>query len=155
VVTPDIMTLGKAVGGGLPVGVMCAKPELAKLLVPGTHGSTLGGNAICMAVAKTIFDVIERDNLLENAATLGEHAAARLRGDARLAGKIAEVRGRGLFLGVDLAAVPEKFVERALERGVLINLTAGKVVRLAPPLNITRQQLDAGLDVVIDLIASA
>jgi acetylornithine/N-succinyldiaminopimelate aminotransferase len=73
-ILPDIMTLGKAIGGGLPVGVMFARPEIAKLLVPGKHGSTLGGNPICMAVSRTIFDVIERENLLEHAAQLGEHA---------------------------------------------------------------------------------
>src|SRR5207247_9034351 len=80
-ITPDIMTLGKAVGGGLPVGVMFARPALADLLAPGKHGSTLGGNAICMAVSKTIFDVIERDKLTDRAAVLGEHAIARLRNE--------------------------------------------------------------------------
>ena len=67
VITPDIMTLGKAVGGGLPVGIMFAKPQLAALLTPGKHGSTLGANGICMAVTKAIFDTIERDGLLEHA----------------------------------------------------------------------------------------
>src|SRR5206468_3402656 len=95
VVLPDIMTLGKAIGGGLPVGVMFAKPELAALLVPGKHGCTLGGNPICMNVAKTIFDVIEREKLLEHAATLGEHAMARLRNESKIATKVAEIRGRG------------------------------------------------------------
>src|SRR5690606_14697341 len=64
-VTPDIMTLGKAAGGGLPVGVMYARPEVAKLLVPGKHGCTLGANPICMAVSRTIMDVIERERLLD------------------------------------------------------------------------------------------
>ena len=74
-IEPDIMTLGKAVGGGLPVGVMFAKPEIAKLLVPGKHGCTLGGNPICMAVAKTIFDVIEREKLTETRRRLGEYGS--------------------------------------------------------------------------------
>jgi predicted acetylornithine/succinylornithine family transaminase len=154
VVEPDIMTLGKAVGGGLPVGVMYAKPQAAALLVPGTHGSTLGGNPICMAVARTIFDVIQRDNLLAHAATLGEQAMSRLRNESRLKGKVTDVRGRGVMIGVELAAPPEKFVERGLERGLVLNLTAKQVIRLAPAINIRKDVWDAAIDGVIDLIAS-
>ncbi len=151
---PDIMTLGKAVGGGLPVGVMCAKPDLANLLVPGTHGCTLGGNAICMAVAKTILDVIEQENLLAHASQLGEHAIARLRANSNIAHKIADIRGRGLFLGIELTTAPVKLVEKAMERNLIVNLTAAKVIRLAPPINIPLQQWDQGLDQLIELIAS-
>ncbi|HEV7301381.1 MAG TPA: acetylornithine/succinylornithine family transaminase [Tepidisphaeraceae bacterium] len=154
VVEPDIMTLGKAVGGGLPVGVMFAKPEIAAHLVPGKHGSTLGGNPICMAVSKTIFDVIEREKLVDNAATLGEHAIARLKSDKRIAGKVAGVRGRGLFIGIELKAPPEKLNERALENGVNLNLTSKNVIRLAPPINIDRATLDEGLDRTIATIAA-
>jgi predicted acetylornithine/succinylornithine family transaminase len=152
-IVPDIMTLGKAVGGGLPVGVMYARPELAQLLVPGKHGSTLGGNAICMAVSRTIFDVIERDGLVTNAAVLGEHATARLKNEKRIAAKIAGIRGRGLFLGIELKQPPEKLVDRALERGIIINLTAKTVVRLAPPINIDRGLWDQGLDALISLLS--
>ena len=153
-VEPDIMTLGKAVGGGLPVGVMYAKPDLAKLLIPGTHGCTLGGNPICMAVAKTIFDVIERESLVAYAAALGELAIARLRNESRLKDKIVEVRGRGLMLGIQLKDAPEKFLDKALARGLVINLTAKQVVRLAPPINIRREEWLGGLDRVVDLIVS-
>jgi acetylornithine/N-succinyldiaminopimelate aminotransferase len=155
VIEPDIMTLGKAVGGGLPVGVMYAKPELAKLLVPGKHGCTLGGNPICMAVARTIFDVIERERLLEHAHALGEHAMNRLRNDPKINHKIAEVRGAGLFIGVELKREPERFVERAARAGVIGNLTAKKVIRIAPPINISRDILDRGLDLLIEQIAAA
>ena len=154
IVEPDIMTLGKAVGGGLPVGVMFAKPDLAKLMVPGTHGSTLGANPICMAASRTIFDVIERENLLANAASLGEHAMSRLSKDQRIADKIASVRGRGLMIGIELKEANEKIVEKGLERGIVINLTAQKVIRLAPPVNISRQDWDKGLDLVTETIAA-
>ena len=154
IIEPDIMTLGKAVGGGLPVGVMFAKPELARLLVPGTHGSTLGGNGICMAVARTVFDVIERERLLEHAAAMGELAVARLQNDSRVAAKVAEIRGRGLMLGLELKQPVEKLVERGLERGVVINLTAQKIIRLAPPLNIPRQFWEQGLDALAQVIES-
>jgi acetylornithine/succinyldiaminopimelate/putrescine aminotransferase len=155
VVTPDIMTLGKAVGGGLPVGVMWARPEVAKLLVPGTHGSTLGANPICMAVARTIFEVIERDRLLGHAEELGADAGARLRDEKRLKGKIVDVRGRGLMLGVELKSAPAAgFLERAMAKGVLINLTARQVVRLAPAINVTHEDWARGLDRVIEVLAA-
>lgn len=154
-IVPDIMTMGKAVGGGLPVGIMFARPEVAALLVPGKHGCTLGANAICMSVTRTIFDVIERERLVEQAISLGEHAVARLKNESKLAAKVAQVRGRGLFLGIELKDEPQKLVEKGLENGVVINLTAKKVVRLAPPINITRQDWDAGLDAVIKTISAA
>ncbi|HLL89283.1 MAG TPA: aminotransferase class III-fold pyridoxal phosphate-dependent enzyme, partial [Tepidisphaeraceae bacterium] len=154
-IEPDILTLGKAVGGGLPVGVMYAKPALADLLVPGKHGATLGGNPIAMASARTVFDVIERDDLTTNAAVLGEHAMARLRNEKRIAAKVAGVRGRGLFIGVELKDVPQKLVERGLERGVILNVTAQKVIRLAPPINIDQATLDKGLDRVVETIAAS
>jgi predicted acetylornithine/succinylornithine family transaminase len=154
VIEPDIMTLGKAVGGGLPVGVMYAKPDLARLLVPSTHGCTLGGNPICMAVARTIFEVIERESLVQRAAELGELAIGRLRNEPKIKDRITDVRGRGLMLGVQLKDAPEKFLERALARGLVVNLTAKQVVRLAPAINIPREQWNEGLGAVIDLIAS-
>jgi acetylornithine/N-succinyldiaminopimelate aminotransferase len=153
-VLPDIMTLGKAIGGGLPVGAMYAKPEIAALLVPGRHGCTLGGNLICMNVAKTIFDVIERDHLLDAAKRLGDVATKALRSDARVSSKIKEVRGRGLFIGIELNEEPKDFMAKSLERGVILNLTAKKVIRLAPALNISLKEFDEGLSKAIDVIAS-
>lgn len=152
-IQPDIMTLGKAIGGGLPVGVMFARPEIAALLVPGRHGCTLGGNPICMSVARTVFDVIESENLLEHAAMLGELGMNKLRTATKISSRIKEVRGKGLFIGIELSAAPEKFLDKALAKGIIVNLTAQKVIRLAPPINISLQEWERGLDVVIDLIA--
>ncbi|MGA2232631.1 MAG: acetylornithine/succinylornithine family transaminase [Tepidisphaeraceae bacterium] len=153
-VEPDLITMGKAIGGGLPVGAMWAKPAVAALLVPGKHGCTLGGNPICMAVSRTIFDVIERDGLLARASEFGEKAVAKLRNDPRVKDKIAEVRGKGLMLGIELAAAPQKIVDKGLERGVILNLTSSKVIRLAPALNIPSDLWDRGLDLVIQTIAA-
>lgn len=152
-VEPDIMTLGKALGGGLPVAAMWAKPSLAALLTPGKHGCTLGGNPICMAVARTIFDVIERDGLLDNAAKLGAHARARLMASDVVAAKVSEIRGRGLFIGLELKETPQRFADRALEHGVIVNLTASKVIRLAPPITISAGAWDEGLTKLIALLA--
>ena len=153
-ITPDIMTLGKAIGGGLPVGAMFAKPEIAKLMVPGRHGCTLGGNLICMNVAKTIFDVIERDDLLGAACALGDATAQALRSDSRVESKIKEVRGKGLFIGVELVEEPKDFLAKSLDRGVVLNLTAKKVIRIAPPLNVTSAEFDEGLEKTIETIAA-
>jgi acetylornithine/N-succinyldiaminopimelate aminotransferase len=153
-ITPDIMTLGKAIGGGLPVGVMFARPEIAKRLVPGKHGSTLGGNPVCMAVATAVVDVIEREKLVERSVELGNRAMNRLRSEAKLQQKIAAIRGRGLMIGVELHEEPKDLVLRGMQRGVVMNLTAQKVIRLAPPLNITAVDWDSGLDAVIETIAS-
>ena len=105
------------------------------------------------SVSKTIFDVIEREEVVEHAATLGEHAMARLRNEKRIAPKIAGVRGRGFMLGIELKNEPQKLVEKGLEKGVVINLTAKKVVRLAPPINISAAEWERGLDLVVDVIA--
>ncbi|HMO25364.1 MAG TPA: aminotransferase class III-fold pyridoxal phosphate-dependent enzyme, partial [Tepidisphaeraceae bacterium] len=134
--------------------VMYARPDLAALLTPGKHGCTLGGNPICMAAATAVFDVIERDNLLTHARTLGGRGTSRLKSDASVSSKIAEVRGRGLFLGIELKESPQNFNDKALAEGVIINLTAGKVIRLAPPMNISDGDWDEGLSRVIRVIAA-
>ena len=154
VIEPDIMTLGKAVGGGLPVGIMYAKPQVAELFGPGKHGSTLGGNAICATVSRTIFDIIDRDGLVERAAVLGEQAQARLKNESSIRNKIAEIRGRGLFLGIELKEPPQQFMDKALAMGVIVNLTAKKVIRIAPPLNIEQGLWEQGLGLITQLIAS-
>ena len=148
VVTPDIMTLGKAIGGGLAVGAMWAKPEIADLLTAGKHGSTLGGNAISMAVAAAIFETIEKEGLLEHARKMGEVAKARFAG----ALPACKVRGEGLFLGLELPEAPKDLAGAALEAGLIINVTQQKVVRLAPGLIITPEPWDEGLEKLIRLI---
>jgi acetylornithine/N-succinyldiaminopimelate aminotransferase len=153
-VTPDIMTLGKALGGGLPVAAMFAKPETAKYLTPGKHGCTLGGNPIGANVAKTIFEVIERDHLLDAAKRLGDVATKALRSDHRVSAKIKEVRGKGLFLGIELNEEPKDFMNVALAHGVILNVTAKKVIRLAPPLNVTLREFDEGLEKTLTVIAA-
>ena len=153
-VVPDIMTLGKAIGGGLPVGVMFAKPEIAKLLVQGKHGCTMVGNPICISVARTIFDVIESEKLVSHAERLGRAAIERIKGEASIGAKISEVRGKGLFLGIELKEPPTRFVEKALGLGIILNVTAQRVIRVAPPINISSTDWERGLDLLVQAIAS-
>jgi acetylornithine/succinyldiaminopimelate/putrescine aminotransferase len=93
--------------------------------------------------------VIEREKLLDNASRLGEWAMSRLANDPKLTPKVANIRGRGLMIGIELKDAPDKIVEKGLERGVILNLTASKVIRLAPPINISRELWEQGLDVVV------
>ena len=158
-VTPDVMTLGKGVGGGLAVGVMCCKSALGELVDPKTqgtvkHATTLGGNCLSMAVTAKIFEVLERDGLVEHADALGQAALDRLRSASDSVPAIREVRGRGLFLGIelDLEQLPfEKVgqvVDACRERGVLVGSAGDNVLRLAPPLVISRDDWHRGLEIV-------
>src|SRR5262249_22001317 len=101
-VTPDIMTLGKAIGGGVPVGCMFARPDKAALLKPGTHGCTLGGNPICAAAGAAMLETLEKENLAARAGKLGDLAVGKIR-SFKNAAKIKEIRGKGLMLGLELA----------------------------------------------------
>ncbi|MEO1235861.1 MAG: aminotransferase class III-fold pyridoxal phosphate-dependent enzyme [Planctomycetota bacterium] len=163
---PDVMTLGKGVGGGLAVGVMCARPELAELNNARTqggvkHATTLGGNCLSMAVTARLFEVIERDGLIERAARLGDVAAQRLSAFAASRADTVEVRGRGLFLGLQLDPSADgawfngaaDVVRRCMERGLLVNATQGEVLRLAPAITITEDELDRGLSLLEEVIA--
>ncbi len=166
--SPDIMTLGKGVGGGLAVGVMCAKPELAELYNAKTqggvkHATTLGGNCLSMAVTAKIFEIIERDDLAARSAKLGAAVLYRLRELARAHSAVVDVRGHGLFMGIQLdpSAAEAWFdsaadvVQRCMDRGVLINATGRNVIRLAPPLTIEEHQLDAGIRVLTEVLTGA
>ncbi len=155
-ITPDILTLGKALGGGLPVGCMFAEAGRAALLKPGTHGCTLGGNPICAAAGAAVLEVIEKENLAGRAAALGEKAAARIRSfGAAAAGKVTEVRGRGMMLGIELA-LPDATAlpAAALAKGVVINVTHKHVVRLAPALTISEETLMQGIGLLESAIAA-
>lgn len=147
-VTPDIMTLGKALGGGLPVGAILARPEQAAFFKPSTHGSTLGGNPICAAVAGAVLDELEKGHLPERAKRLGVVAAEKINAFKNKA-KIAQVRGCGLFMGVELA-VPDAWpvVKEALNRGLVINVTQKNVLRLCPALTIEENDLLGGLEIL-------
>ena len=141
---PDLLILGKALGGGVyPVSAVLASRAIMTLLKPGDHGSTFGGNPLAAAVGAAALDVLVEERLAERAADLGAHLRAAL---ATLpSDKIVEIRGRGLLIGIEIAATAgtaRKYCERLLERGVLAKDTHAQVIRLAPPLIIERAELD-------------
>jgi len=141
-VQPDVVTLAKGLGGGLPLGACLAFGEAASLFGPGSHGSTFGGNPVCCAAALAVLDTIVADDLLARAKHLGERLRTGIEG---LPG-VAEVRGSGALLGVVLTDTVAKSAEAALaEAGFLVNAVAPGVLRLAPPLVLTDEQTDAFL----------
>ncbi len=152
-VTPDIMTLAKALGGGLAIGAMVARPEVAKHLVPGTHASTFGGNPIACAGAIAAFQAIEEENLLENARTVGAHAVDRFESMKRKMKCIREVRGKGLMIGVELTGPGKTVVQKCLRNGLLINCTHERVLRMLPALTVSREIMDNGLDILEEALS--
>jgi acetylornithine/succinyldiaminopimelate/putrescine aminotransferase len=153
-VKPDIMTLAKALGGGLPIGAMVAKSEIAQSLVPGTHGSTFGGNPVACAAALGVLDALELDGALENAAKIGGYILERLRKFAGTCNRIAEVRGLGMMIGIVLKGEAKSAAEACIRDRLLVNATADNVLRLLPPLTLTREDADAGL-AIIERVLSA
>jgi acetylornithine/N-succinyldiaminopimelate aminotransferase len=144
-VRPDVMTLAKAIGNGMPLGAMLCTEAASRTLTPGTHGSTFGGNPLATAVGVAVFDVLEQEKLIERCAQQGEKFRAALREAlAPHAKQVAEVRGKGLLIGVELTTLESaKLVTRARAQdpGVLFNAGAEKVVRIAPSFLVTDEQI--------------
>jgi acetylornithine aminotransferase/acetylornithine/N-succinyldiaminopimelate aminotransferase len=152
-VVPDVMCLAKAIAGGLPMGVCMASPEVAAAFAPGDHASTFGGGPVQSAAALSVLDVIEREGLVERAELGGRRFVEGL---AAIAPEGAEVRGLGLLLGVALPTDDARRVaEEAFKRGVLVNDATPNVVRVAPPLVITDEEIDRALAVLGEAFGSA
>jgi len=155
-VVPDVVTLGKGLGGGFPIAAFLCSEDVAKTVSLGDHGGTYAGNPLACAAANAGLRVIEEDRLVARADALGRRVLERLE---RFAGEHAEraarARGRGLLLGLDVldAEAAATLARRAIERGVLVNVTAGTVLRLFPALNIPEDDLWSALEIVLDLIA--
>lgn len=156
-ITPDVVTLAKGLGGGLPIGACLAVGPAAELMTPGLHGSTFGGNPVCAAAGLAVLRVLREDTLIERAGVLG----ARLADGIEALGHplVDYVRGRGLLRGVVLTAPHAKAVEAAArDAGFLVNAVAPEVIRLAPPLIITGAQVEsflAALPAILDTAAEA
>ncbi|WP_296187000.1 aspartate aminotransferase family protein [Pseudomonas sp. UBA1879] len=152
-IVPDVVTLAKALGNGIPIGACLATTAVARLFTPGSHGSTFGGNPLACQVGCTVLDIIEREALLDNAAGQGERLLTLLR-DA-LAGhpNVAQVRGLGLMVGVELTApVRDLGLMAARDYGVLINVTRGQTIRLLPPLIIDEADVERIVAAVLGVL---
>ncbi len=149
---PDVMTLAKGLGNGVPIGACIARGAAAEVLQPGTHGSTFGGNPLVCAAALAVIETIERDGLVQRAADLG---ASMIKGFTQaLAGNsaVTSIRGHGLMLGIELDRGCYELVKIALAQGLLINVTADKTVRLLPPLILSDDEASQVVERVARLI---
>jgi predicted acetylornithine/succinylornithine family transaminase len=151
-VQPDIMTLAKGLAGGTACGAMIARPEVAKSLRPGTHASTFGGNPLAMAAGIAAVRMIEEEGLLENCRRMSDRFRARFEALQSELPLIRELRIRGMMIGIDLNMPAAAAVQKAMQRGVLLNVTHDTVVRLLPALNINEEQVDFGCEVVADVL---
>ena len=152
-IVPDVVTLAKALGNGIPIGACLATTTVARLFTPGSHGSTFGGNPLACRVGCTVLDIVAQQGLLENAATQGEQLLARLR--ETLAGHpdVVQIRGLGLMIGIELARPIRDLTHIAAhEYGVLLNVTRGQTIRLLPPLIIEESDVEQILAAVAGVL---
>jgi acetylornithine/succinyldiaminopimelate/putrescine aminotransferase len=148
-VTPDAMTVAKALGGGLPIGALITGPRLADVLQPGDHGSTFAGGPVVAAAGLAVLDVVDDEALLVRVGELGERLAAGL---AELPG-VREVRGRGLMRAIEIDGAPELVRRALLEQRLVLNATGPTTVRFLPPLIVGEVELDDALARVTGLLA--
>jgi acetylornithine aminotransferase len=133
-IVPDVFTLAKGLGNGVPIGACVARGAAAEVFGPGSHGSTFGGNPLACRAARAVLETIASDNLVANAARQGERLLGAFRESLAALSSVVEVRGRGLMIGIELDRPCAELVSLALAEGLLINVTAERVVRLLPPL---------------------
>jgi acetylornithine/N-succinyldiaminopimelate aminotransferase len=151
-VLPDVLTVAKALGNGVPIGACLARGTAAGLMHPGNHGTTFGGNPLAARAALAVIEAIERDDLVNHADRLGQQMLEGFR--ERLGGVhgVREIRGLGLMIGIELDRPCAALVKRALDRGLLINVTAERVIRLLPPMVTTAHQGQTIVDKVSELV---
>lgn len=153
-ITPDLMTLAKALGGGLPIGVLIAKKEYSDILTPGMHASTFGGGPVICRAALGVFKAMQQEHILQNCQNMGQYLLAQLELLRNIYPVIKEVRGLGLMVGVELNIPGKQIVQAALERGLLINCTHDTVLRLMPALNVTKSEIDRAVTILKSVLAA-
>jgi len=151
-IKPDVMTLAKALGNGVPIGVCLARGKAAEVLQPGNHGSTFGGNPLVSAAALAVIDTMEKENLVARAAQLGTQLIDAFSAKLTNNDHITDIRGLGLLIGIELDIDCAELVVAALDEGLLINVAAGNVVRLLPPLILTDVEAELLVDKLCTLI---
>jgi acetylornithine/N-succinyldiaminopimelate aminotransferase len=151
-VKPDIMTLAKALGGGLPLGAMLAREEVANSFGPGSHASTFGGNPVACAAGLAVMQLL-KSGALKNCVQMGKYFVKGLEALKKRFPFIREIRGKGLLIGVELEMEGSKIVDACMLEGLLMNCTAAKVLRFVPPLTIKKNEIDRGLSILEKVLA--
>ena len=155
-VVPDVLLTAKGLGNGLPIGVCMARGAAAQQLGPGDHGSTYGGNPLCCAAAMAVLTALKEDNVMPQAEILRHHLIESLKQQITDPALIADIRGRGLMIGIQPSTSTDSIVKRGLERGLLLNIAGGDTIRVLPPLIMSREQageLGSGIADVLNEIA--
>jgi acetylornithine aminotransferase len=151
-VLPDVVTTAKALANGLPIGACAARGAAAEALSPGRHGSTFGGNPLVSRTACTVLDLMHTENIADRAEQTGNFMLAAFRDRLGSVERVQEIRGKGLMLGIELDADVNHLKIEALEKGVLLNVTRNRVIRLLPPLIIDQSQAEQIVEVVCSLV---
>jgi len=151
---PDVLTTAKGLANGVPIGACLAKGKAADVLQPGSHGSTYGGNPLACAAANAVIDTIQSEQLLARILELGDRIRSGIQGQLDNTGYVTEYRGKGLMIGIvlDTEENAAGIMKSALDAGLLLNVTAGNVVRLLPPFILTDDEADEIANKVSDLI---
>jgi len=153
-IKPDVMPLAKGLGSGVPVGAIVCGPKAANVFGPGNHGTTFGGNPLAMRAGVETIRIMEEDNLLANAATVGAQLSTTLKRELKNVEGFVEVRGHGMMIGIELARPCNELLGQAAEAGLLLSVTADKVIRLVPPLILTAAEADQIVAILVPLIKS-
>ncbi|GAB1261286.1 acetylornithine/succinylornithine family transaminase [Aurantivibrio plasticivorans] len=151
-IQPDVITLAKGLGNGFPVGACLAHGKAALVIQPGNHGSTFGGNPLASHTAKTVLDIIIEENLVENANRIGKKIISELQAALNDVEGVVDIRGKGLMIGIELNKPCGELVQAALNEGVVLNVTAGNVIRLLPPLIFNDSDADTLIQTVTSLV---
>jgi acetylornithine/N-succinyldiaminopimelate aminotransferase len=151
-IQPDVITLAKALGNGVPIGACLARGKAAEMMQPGSHGTTFGGNPLACSAALAVLDTMEQEQLVIQAAQRGQQLLDGFNMTLQSREGVTDIRGRGLMIGIELDRPCTELVGKALSQGLLINVTAERVVRLLPPLITTEKQADIIVEQVSDLI---
>jgi len=149
---PDVLTIAKALGNGIPIGACLARASVASLLAPGSHGTTFGGNPLACRVGLEVIAIMTEQNIPARAEAVGKQLIERLKAGLDGQPGVVEVRGRGLMIGIELAEPVPELKDQAMARGLIINVTRGNTIRLLPPLIIDDQQVAQIADTVIGLV---
>lgn len=145
-IVPDIVWLAKALGGGVPIGAVLARDPVARALVAGSHATTFGANALATRIGRTVLAIFERDQIVQHTAEVGAYLLARLHAAFDTQAYTLDVRGRGLMCGVAVDGDPKKVVDAARDRGLLLSTAGANVLRLTPPLIVTRKHCDEAVE---------
>lgn len=153
-ILPDVMTLAKALGNGVPIGACLAQGKAADLFSPGTHGSTFGGNPLACRAGLAVIQTLQNDNLIEASKKQGQYLLDQFRIALKDDSGIVDIRGKGLMIGIELEKPCVELVKQALDQKLLINVTAGNTIRLLPPLIISKEECDQIVEILTPLIRS-